>query len=293
MGIMASHFMFAGVSGSLLMEPIRAMVTAAWEMLGGDDGEDWETLAEEFIYENMYAMSGDAERAKLYKDLLWTGIMNQATGMDWSSRVSLSHLLFFPRINFSGTPEESVNNLWLTMGGPYVGITANAWKGAAMVAEGRVADGLELMGPKVYRDLSKGIRMGMDVTMNERGHTTMRQLDNTEMMIKMLGFAPTDVSQTFRDRQKQKRYEVALKDKRTELMGSWYRADRGERVRIFNEDIRAWNAKHPESALRITMDRLIKGENEIRRAAKENRNFANNQYEETGRKLPSTQVENK
>jgi hypothetical protein len=109
----------------------------------------------------------------------------------------------------------------------------------------------------------------------ETGEQYSKPVGIGEAAVKALGFNPASSARQFESKGSGR---VSKEDRqthhqRTVLMGKWaaakQRGDNAAAQRIFQEDVREWNADHKDRKLHIDMGGLIKSKKERERRRKE------------------------
>lgn len=290
--LMAGHAVMGGAMGGLFVEPIKALVSlAAW--LGGDDDDlDWETALTQGVYDQARSLGYEHELSKSIANVVMYGAPTELGLGDWHGRVGLNNLMYLPRTNYSGTGREWATNLFITAVGPLAAAFVNAADSTDHFKQGNIQKGLEGFMPKGLRDISKSQRLFTEGQKTRSSRQYVEPISVPEAVLQTVGFTPSDVARTYRERQAQIGYEKKLGEYRSSLIAQWRNAEsQRERTKIWKEKILPFNRKvNYDKTLRIDMGRnLYKGLRDIR---KDEEKFKRGEYvksREVLKQLPYTQ----
>jgi hypothetical protein len=244
-GIFGSSMLLAGVAGIPMFQTIALIAN----LFLPDDEEDFETLTRQYIGE-----------------LFYKGGANHLTGVDVSSRIGLTGLLY--RTNTYTKDQDIKTQLLQAMGGPAGSVITQALTGLNEVfsTDGSLERGIEKMLPAAYRNMYKGFpvfgRYAREGILTRRGDEIIAQDDITggQLLSQIIGFAPTEWTLTNEKNSSAKRMEKAIVKKRTALLKVLYMDLRsGHGVDDILERIQKFNSKHPYVMIDInTMLRSIR-----------------------------------
>jgi len=240
-GVTGSSVFFAGISGM----PLFGTVAMLFNMFMDEDEDDFETIVRKYIGEEWYK-----------------GGVTALTGVDISSRVALTNLLFQAnRFNTDPTPEERLVQFF---GGPAASVGVQFYRGAEEFASGEnMGRALENMVPSAIRNALKATRVGI-----EGGYTTRRgdiisdDVTVNDVFWQALGFPPVEYTFQQEVNQRDKRVEKAVTTTRSKLLKKYYLASRMGDYEGMTEalsEISKFNGKHPTAAIdNKTIDRSMK-----------------------------------
>jgi hypothetical protein len=244
-GIFGSSMLLAGVAGIPMFQTVALIAN----LFLADDEEDFETLTRQYIGE-----------------LFYKGGANHLTGVDVSSRIGLTGLLY--RTNTYTKDQDIKTQLFQALGGPAGSVITQALTGLNEVfsTDGSLERGIEKMLPAAYRNLYKGFpvfgRYAREGILTRRGDEIIAQDDITggQLLSQIIGFAPTEWTLTNEKNSSAKRMEKAIVKKRTALLKVLYMDLRsGHGVDDILERIQKFNSKHPYVMIDInTMLRSIR-----------------------------------
>jgi len=233
-GLFGMSGIFAGVQGL----PLYGVVTTLANLfLLDDEDEDADSIAASFFGEGWYS-----------------GLLNEATGLDIAPRIGMSNLIFRSLPN---AEEESLTMQAIELaGGPIVGIAQRMLdSGLPLLMEGEIYRGMEKMMPSSVANVMKATRYGTEGATTLRGDPITEDLGFGTLLGQTLGFAPTGYTKQLEINARDKRVDRVLNENRTKLLRQRYMAirenDFDEMLEI-EEAIAEFNQRHPE--VRITED---------------------------------------
>lgn len=274
------------------MEPLILIGNFIGMLVGDDDDDmDWRTEAAEgifYITKNMVEeMGGGKETVFATYDAIMHGIPS-LVGIDLSKRIGLNNLLFQPTINITGTYKEAAVNAFISSMGVFGSDVLNMISAADKYNAGNLVGAFEAFLPKQLKDLSKAIHMGYEETTTASGAKVLGKYNFWESVVRGATFTPSSEVRTRESRDKILSRESKISNKREALRKRWLTAKPDARAEI-NAEIRAWNARHNETGIRINMGDLYRAQNKNKVNATKLLGGANARFRETARELPSTQ----
>jgi len=226
-GIFGSAALLAGVRG-IPMYGIAAMV---YNILKGDDEDDFETVTRKYIGE-----------------LPYKGIINPLTGLEISNRVGLSDLIF--RDSMAPSDKGAIASLLVLMGGPVVGSAERMNRGFNIwTEEGNFMRGMEQMLPSAIGNAFKGIRYATQGANTLRGDPIVSEVSPWNSIAQGFGFAPAEYVRQLEDNANRKRVDRTIGETKTKLLRHYYMATRvGDQQGASDvmKEIMDFNKKHPE-----------------------------------------------
>ena len=242
-GVHLSALFFAGVQGL----PLYGAVSMIYDMLQEDYEED----------------ADEALRSYLDNDVLYKGLVSEATGLDVSQRVKLTDLLFeADRFNSDPSPEESFMHIF---GGPAWSVTSRAIEGLDEIRNGEIERGSEAMMPGAIRNLYKAvIRYPRDeAILTRRGDPIYDDITSGDMLTQFLGFPPVGYTREIEETSAAKGMESAARERRSKLLKRYYVATRfgdsdaaREALQEMDEFNRTNIVTRRDPSLRITSDTI-------------------------------------
>ena len=233
-GLFGMSGIFAGVQGL----PLYGVVTTLANLfLLDDEDEDADSIAASFFGEGWYS-----------------GLLNEATGLDIAPRIGMSNLIFRSLPN---AEEESLTMQAIELaGGPIVGIAQRMFDdGLPLLMDGEIYRGMEKMMPSSVANVMKATRYGTEGVTTLRGDPITEDLGFGTLLGQTLGFAPAGYTKQLEINARDKRVDRVINENRTKLLRQRYMAirenDFDELIEV-EEAIAEFSQRHPE--VRITED---------------------------------------
>ena len=234
-GTYGSAALLAGVQGVPLFGTLATFMNTFFK---DDDEDDFETTVRKYVKEGMYG-----------------GLPNALLGIDVSTRIGLSNLLFRKNIYQSENP--LIYQAFMAVGGPVMGISDSFVRGAneLFFQEGAKMRGLEAMLPAAIRNALKAYRFsdfGDGTAITRRGDKIVEDISAGGVLAQFLGFSSSNYSRQIQENAQLKKIDKAIRTKRTSLYRKIFAAIRfqqqDELPEIFKE-ITKYNKKYPEFAI--------------------------------------------
>ena len=228
-GVFGATGLLAGVGGM----PIFGTLAMVADMFLDDEEEDFRTATRQYVGEGVYG-----------------GLGNYIFGIDISSRVGLSDLIF--RENPMAKDQSIFFSALEQLGGPVVGIGMSAERGLDYIAQGEVTRGLEAMTPAAIRNVFKGIRFGTEGAKTQRGDSIVDDIGVGNSLGQALGFAPASYSRQLSENMARKGVDRSIARSRRDMLRRYYIAARnGDRsgMKDAMENINRHNRRHPAAAI--------------------------------------------
>lgn len=246
-GIFGTTALMAGTMGV----PFMGTAFAALAFAGGLMDDDDEPFDPEVAYRNFLAdMLGPQMAAVMAKGL--PTLLN----MDLSKRVGMADLgspLPFARMGGNGT--ETVNNVIGAMAGAWAGSVGTTLDGVALLANGDYAKAAEKIVPiKAAQNLIRGYRYNEDGLTNTKGEVVVpaEKFSPWDIALRTAGFSPMRESEYYEANNAVEGAKRAVQETRTKLLRDYAQARlRGEETADIDEEIKAFNQRHPEGKVRI------------------------------------------
>jgi hypothetical protein len=234
-GIYGSAALFAGARGL----PMFGMVAMMYNLFKDDDDEDFETSTRKYLKEGLYS-----------------GAINAATGLDISSRIGLSDLIFRDQKYSEST--SAVASLMEVMGGPVFGVASRMERGLKLISEGNTERGIEAMLPSAIASMFKANRYANEGTTTLRGDPITGDVGAWNVFAQSFGFAPAEYTRQLEENSALKGKDKAADEKKTKLLKQFYVATRfgdTQKSQEVLQDLMALQKKHP--TLGIDADTIL------------------------------------
>lgn len=241
--ILGAHTIAAGTLGGMF-EPFRVAAGIAFavgQMVGMFDDED--------DFESWWQRGANQAFGDMGGQIFSKGLPYGALGLDLHGRLGLNNLVSMsdPRVKGMEGSEWLMHKLFGLLGP--LGSTAAAMADIPQkMRRGDFTGAIASASPKALRDLMQTYRMQDVGVLDYTGNVIMgsEQIDGLSLAYKMVGFAPSPVSQMYSSRGAVKRAESKIKKKRTRLMERWRRADTPAAQRKVLDDMFEFNKNYPE-----------------------------------------------
>jgi len=221
--------------------PLYGAVATVYNLLKGDEDEDWDTITRKTLGEGWYG-----------------GLGNYILGFDVAGRMGLSDLIFRDRLI------EKDQSLFFDaieiLGGPVVGVGMQMERGFdKMFQQGEFYRGVEAISPAAIRNGLKSFRFYEEGALTQRGDVIVKDLNPHLLVGQFLGFAPAEYTRQLAENAQLKKISSAAAQQRTKLLRRYYVANRfgsyGE-ARKIRAEMREFDRKFP--SLRITPETIKK-----------------------------------
>ena len=236
-GIYGSSGLLAGVYGMPgfgLATTVIDTVMAAMGMDPGGEDDDAKTMARAYLHDGVYR-----------------GGVNYFTGVNISSRVGLSELIY--RDSMMDRDWPLLFRAIEQLGGPVVGITLNTGRGATQILEGaadgdmnKLRRGIETISPAAIKNMQKAARFAQDggaYTMD--GKPIVADIADGHLVAQFFGFSPSAYSAQMATNSQTMRLQKAILRKRRSIYNMYARAyfdgdvsglqRAGERIAEYNQ----------------------------------------------------------
>ena len=239
--IYLSSFLFAGAAGV----PGYGIISMFMDMLFDDDEETMDTRVRQTLGEVGYG-----------------GVINYFTGLDVSTRIGLSDLIF--RDSFIQKDESVFWKLATLAGGPVGGLALQTERGINYINEGYVYKGVETMLPASLRNMAKAARIADAVGIaTKREDFIIEDLHAGELAGQFFGFMPVRYSFELQKNAQKKQITKALTSQTKNLTGRYYlaikNADMSALISVM-EDIDKFNKRNPKAFIDSdTLKRSLRG----------------------------------
>jgi N12 class adenine-specific DNA methylase len=198
--------------------------------------------------------------------MILKGVPGHLTGIDLSSRIGMAEL-WFRRPDRMQEGQDLYNHWIEQLLGPVVAIGGNAFRGAAMVADGQVYRGIETAVPKAMRDILRAGRYQSEGVTTMNGNPILEDVAPIEALTQALGFTPARVSERYQTNRFMRNEETRIRDERTRLMAQAFQDVKqgGPLSDRTMKAIREFNAQYPSypitaQTLRQSFQSRLRGE---------------------------------
>jgi len=241
MGVQLSALALAGISGV----PLFGAATMIANAFLGDDEEDAEMIARRYLGEGIYK-----------------GMLTEATGLDISSRIGLTGLLF--RENRYNANPSMEKDIVAALGGPAWSTITQVNNGVGEIframtgGEGDMVRGIENMTPAAVRNFVKAGRYMFEGAAidTRRGDVITGDLGANDLIGQAFGFKPAEASLQQDLNQLKVKISKTVSEKRSSLSREYYIAMRAgdmegvqeirAKIAAFNEEMRD---KYPQAII--------------------------------------------
>ena len=228
-GIFASAALVSGVQGL----PMYGLAAFVYDMFKEDDEDDFRSATRKMLGEQWYK-----------------GLINDFTGLDVASRVSLTDLLY--RDNTVSSNTDPMLALMQTMGGPVFGVAQKMVRGVGDIQDGNVMRGVEQILPSAFGNVLKAYRFGTEGALTRRGDPIMQEFTPQSVLAQALGFSPAEYTKVQETVGKEKEKERARLDAKAKLLNKYYLALRegdSDGVQEVLGKMREFNERNPQLAI--------------------------------------------
>ena len=231
----------AALVGGVQGLPLYGAVGMVYNLLKGDEDEDFDTETRKFFGEGGYG-----------------GLGNYFLGVDVASRMGLSDLIFRDRL--IEKDQSLIMDLIETIGGPVVGVEQGIERGFdKMFNQGEFVRGVEAMSPAAIRNVLKSVRFYEEGARTQRGDVIVDDIHPALLVGQFFGFAPAEYTRQLAENAQLKKLDLKSSRKRTNLLRQYYAAVRMgnySKARRLREDMIEFSRKFPSA--RITPETLKK-----------------------------------
>lgn len=216
--------------------------TALWLASFGDDEDDPEGTTEVKLRNAMSDTFGPELATVLAKGL------PAAFGADISKRVGLSDIASpFPMARFDDarTGKDAAKELLFNAAGPAFGMGASMWDGVQRLIAGDVQKGVEKFVPKMFADVSRGVRFGIDGMTDSNGNPIQVPLDGGDVFLRSIGVSPVRESNYYEGTKAMRDVQTGMNDAKGRVGQKYREAVRSGDFGDARQAIAEWNRKHP------------------------------------------------
>lgn len=230
-------FMSAMVSGAAGM-PMYGIIEMIFNILKEDDDEDFKTLTRSYL-----------------GDMGTEGLINSVTNLSFSSRTSLSNLLY------RASPVESQENRFYRIMepllGPVFGMISRADRTADLMEEGNFQRAFETALPAFMASPLRSYRFATEGAQTMRGDPIDEDINAWNVLGQFFGFAPADYLRQLEKNSAIKDVERAVVQEGSRLLNQYAMARKVrdyEKLAEIREKMRDYSRRNPE--FRITPETI-------------------------------------
>ena len=235
-----------------LATTVADTVMAAMGMDPGGEDDDAKTMVRAYVQEGPYR-----------------GAVNYFTGVNISSRVGLSELIY--RDSMMDRDWPLLFRMAEQLGGPVIGIALNTERGLNQILEGaadgdteKLRRGIETISPAAIKNMQKAARFAREggaYTMD--GKPIVQDLAAGHLVAQFFGFSPASYSATMEANSKVMRRQAAVLRKRRQIYNIYARASFDgdvEGIQNVANKIVEYNQRYPQyPILQDNIDKSIRG----------------------------------
>jgi hypothetical protein len=266
-GLYATTFLMAGTTGMPLMGTVGlAGISNLIAGMFGDDDEPWDFETE---YRNFLTDWLGHDMA-----LLVAKGIPAYLGVDLSQRVGLSEIANpIPYVQRGSTGQSMVaNTIYAGLGAP-AGLLGSAADGIMQMANGDIIKGIEHIVPlKEAKDMLRAYRFSTEGLTDRRGNVVLppESFSAWDIAFRGMGFTPTKESEYYAANEAMHTAEQAAKDVKNNLLRRYAEARMNDKdTDAIQDKIDAYNDRHPEKGVRITVSAMLKAVQQRRKMAEE------------------------
>jgi len=255
LGVLGMNVAFAGIGG-VMLQPLKWMFGLTMLAFGDDD--DTTTIANAMSGERfdraMRAVAADLLGPKLGQAVS-RGIP-AAMGLDLSDRLSFGTIYF---LNLrTDTAQSTIGSVVTGLGGPWLTIGSNMSRGVGKIGDGQFLRGIEMMSPKIIRDILRMTRYAREGVVNNAGDTMLDAdgLNPLQLFFQSIGFSPSEISEMYARQSLIKDIERFGTDRRSSLLRHYRTADSIEDRQAIMREMREFNKVFPHA--RITRSSIVR-----------------------------------
>ena len=266
-GLYATTGLMAGTTGMPLMGTVGlAGILNTVAALFGDKDEPWDFETE---YRNFLTDWLGHDMA-----LIVAKGLPAYLGADLSAKVGMAEIANpIPYVQRGSTGQSTVANVMSAFGGAAVGMAGSMVDGVMDMANGDVLKGMEKVIPlREAKDLLRTYRYSDEGLTDKRGNVILppESFSAWDLALRGMGFTPTIESEYYAANSALKNAEQAAKDVRNSLLRQYSEARvKDADIDAIQDKIDAFNDRHPEQGLRITVSNLLRAIQERRKMAEQ------------------------
>ena len=201
------------------------------------------------------------EMMLMFPEWVTKGPTNYLTNIEISNRASVANGVLFREDPYEIEKFGYVGSAMMQAFGPIGNFARNVPYGMRLIAEGKVARGVEQFSPSFFRNALKTFRYMDEGVVTSQGIPIKEDLSGWLLAKQFLGFSPADLSSIYETRALAKQYEAKVMERRRSLLESRFMAltsgDR-ELLRETDRRIRDFSRMYPRLFNRRTLESSFK-----------------------------------
>ena len=201
------------------------------------------------------------EMMLMFPEWVTKGPTNYLTNIEISNRASVANGLLFREDPYEIEKFGYVGAAMMQAFGPIGNFARNVPYGMRLIAEGKVARGVEQFSPSFFRNALKTFRYMDEGVVTSQGIPIKEDLNGWLLAKQFLGFSPADLSTLYETRALAKQYEAQVMERRRSLLESRFMAiTSGDRnlLRETDKRIREFRRIYPRLFNRRTLESSFK-----------------------------------
>lgn len=238
--LLATHGAFAGLAGSVLLEPIKVAMGLLAHLFDDDDEmREWLSEPEVAMRQMLFEATGN----RMLGEAAVFGLP-RLIGVDMHTRLGIQNLMLMHSNEGDTSFERGVNTVTDSLLGPILGMEGGFTRMAAAIANGQGwAKASEYAMPKGIRDIQRSFRYSQEGMTDFNGNRIQdsEKFNAKDLAVRALGFAPSIEAETHLGRGFKQRHEGRLKRKARGLINRWKNADAAERRELWKGEIQDFN----------------------------------------------------
>ena len=248
-GTLGMTAVFAGTTGLPLFSMVSSIIEAMHAVFKDDDEP-------EMYFDNWFKNEMDRIFGGFVGDSISRGVVSQTLGAAVADRLSLNDL-WYKDARRSPDSVSAMQNFFISLMGPSVGILANFANAYDQYKDGHIWRAIETGMPALIKNFMKGIRFS-DIgegkaTSANTGNTIMDDFSTAEVIGQGLGFTPERFAQRQKSNFEAKTADVEIGEKKTRLTNAFFLAIDNEDDSLLDktlEKIDKFNATYPDYAIK-------------------------------------------
>ena len=202
------------------------------------------------------------EMEKVFDDYLYNGMLGSVLNVDISARAALANDILWRDDPKSIEDYGYVRTAMFTLGGPMASYAVGAERAITQdLTEGRYGRFLEGISPTFVRNGIKSYRFMQEGARNRDGDPIDTDINAWNLMVQSIGFAPADLSSTYRQRSAAKNYENKVLGRKQRILNKYTAAKKvgdTKRQQEAAEEANKFMRQYPTLMDRDTLERSYK-----------------------------------
>jgi hypothetical protein len=202
------------------------------------------------------------EMEKVFDDYLYNGMLGSVLNVDISARAALANDILWRDDPKSIEDYGYVRTAMFTLGGPMASYFVGAERAITQdLTEGRYGRFAEGISPTFVRNGIKSYRFMQEGARNRDGDPIDTDINAWNLMVQSIGFAPADLSSTYRQRSAAKNYENKVLGRKQRILNKYTAAKKvgdTKRQQEAAEEANKFMRQYPTLMDRDTLERSYK-----------------------------------